>query len=369
MKVNTIPMTLDLLPLILLLFSWGCSTPPVKDSDYMILDDVEYVPDFPRKITLADRISTGIDVIGARNFAIIKDKMILNATDPSGFISVLSLPDHGHLGKFIQSGEGPLEFMQSPSAASQTKLTLENGQAMAYLYDFQKGRLMKFHVDQSLHVDSLVLAPIDESLPPYLTGITVLDSSTILCKELHNMDTQHRRYIHGAKAENVQEILEKLNKASVPPGGDFNSLASVIKYSTLNDKYVEMPIYLNYINIYARDGSFQKTICVGKKLDNVSEIERRARGLRVYNFSDVRIFEDFFGVVFINQTEMEYETVKRKMPSILLFDWEGNPLIEMKLEHHITAYDIDFTHNMLYTFDVHSDEFYRYNIGEILSDL
>ena len=81
---------------------FGCSTPPLKDSDYMSFGSVEYISGFPRSITLRDRVDPAIDVIGARNFAIIEDKMILNATDPSGFISVLSLPDHGHLGKFIQ---------------------------------------------------------------------------------------------------------------------------------------------------------------------------------------------------------------------------------------------------------------------------
>ena len=361
--------TARFLSLLLLLYSSGCSTPPLKDSDYMSFGSVEYISGFPRSITLRDRVDPAIDVIGARNFAIIEDKMILNATDPSGIISVVSLPDHGHLGKFIQSGEGPLEFMQSPSAASQTKLTLENDEVVAYLYDFQKGRLMKFNVDQSLQVDSLVLTPIDKSLSSYLTGITVLDSSAILCKELYNKETQHRRYIHQDTDPPLFEVLEKLNKASVSPEEDFNILASVTKYSASTEKFVEMPLNLNYINIYSRDGTFTKTVCMGEKLVGVSEVEQRSRADRMYVFADVRVFDDFFGVLYINQTARDYEITRKKTPSILLFDWQGNPLIELKLDHHATAFDIDFVNDELYTFDQKSDAFAKYDIGKLLSSL
>src|SRR5690606_20364074 len=114
------------LPLILLLFAWGCSGPPLKDSDLMSFDSVDYISGFAKSFTLRDRMSPAIDIIGARNFAVIGNKMVLNSTDPSGFISVLSLPDHRYLGKYITQGDGPLELTQSPSASSQTKLTSES---------------------------------------------------------------------------------------------------------------------------------------------------------------------------------------------------------------------------------------------------
>ena len=62
------------LSLLLLIYSWGCSTPPFIESDYMSFDSVEYIPGFTRSVTLTDKMSTAIDVIGARNFAIIADK-------------------------------------------------------------------------------------------------------------------------------------------------------------------------------------------------------------------------------------------------------------------------------------------------------
>lgn len=214
-----------------------------------------------------------------------------------------------------------------------------------------------------------MLASVDESLPPFLTGITILDSSAILYKGLYNKETQHRRYFHQDTDPQLSGVLEKLNKASVSPREDFNILASVTKYSASTEKFVEMPLNLNYLNIYSRDNTFTKTVCVGERLVGIAEVEQTSRADRMFVFADVRVFDDFFGVLYINQTERDCEITRKKTPSVLLFDWTGNPLTELKLDHHATAFDIDFVNNELYTLDLKSDEFAKYDIGEILSEL
>lgn len=35
----------------------------------------------------------------------------------------------------------------------------------------------------------------------------------------------------------------------------------------------------------------------------------------------------------------------------------------------VTSFDIDFINKELYTFDVHSDEFYKYDISNIINEL
>ncbi len=132
---------------------------------------------------------------------------------------------------------------------------------------------------------------------------------------------------------------------------------------------VEIPIGLNYINIYSLDGSFGRTICIGKELFNIGKIQDLNRVKRVYTFSDIRLFDDFFGVVHVDEERINYFGERKKTPRILFFDWDGNPLAELVSDHHITSFDIDFTRGELYTLDLYSDEFYKYDIKDKLKEL
>lgn len=130
-----------------------------------------------------------------------------------------------------------------------------------------------------------------------------------------------------------------------------------------------MPIGLNHINIYSLDGRFQKSLCLGKNLDNIDKIQEKKRAVRLYTFADLRLFDDFFAVLHINEEEAMYQTNRQKKPTIMLFDYNAKPLMEIKLNHHITSFDVDFRKGELYTFDVHSDEFYKYDINDVLLDI
>ena len=163
--------------------------------------------------------------------------------------------------------------------------------------------------------------------------------------------------------------MEKLNAAAVTDNINYNILSTMTRWSDKHKKVVEMHFGLNYINLYSLDNSFAQTICLGKKLDNISDIESLALEDRMFQFSDVRVYDDFFGVVYIHEQESDYKNTRKNLPSILLFDWNGNPLAELNSNSFITSFDIDFTRGELYTFDVKSDEFAKYDIADILLEI
>ena len=102
-------------------------------------------------------------------------------------------------------------------------------------------------------------------------------------------------------------------------------------------------------------------------MDNINKIQYKPRWARTYTFADLRLFENFWGVIHIDEDEKTYQLGRKKLPLIYLFDWKGKPIVELKLDHFITSFDIDLKNGSLYTFDVHSDEFYRYDVKGILS--
>jgi hypothetical protein len=46
---------------------------------------------------------------------------------------------------------------------------------------------------------------------------------------------------------------------------------------------------------------------------------------RRFVFVNIQAFDDFFGVIYVNESFKDYETIRRRLPSILLFDWKGKP--------------------------------------------
>nr|WP_228780082.1 TolB-like 6-bladed beta-propeller domain-containing protein [Aquiflexum lacus] len=280
------------------------------------------------------------------------------------------MPHYEYLGSFLKRGEGPVEFMQGPSASSKSKVVRENGQLVAYLYDFEKGNLKRFDIGQTITSGELHISLMEASFPPFLSNFIMVDSSTFFIKEIGNRDTQQIRQLIVSGEKTDLPVLDKLNQAALKEGGDFNMLATNTEYNDVHQRFVEAPTDLNYINLYSLDSAIAKTICIGDKLTDIGMVQNeRPQWNRKYVFVNNKAFDDFFGVIYVNESFKDYQTIRRRLPSIFLFDWEGKPLAELKMKNHFTHFDIDFINRELYTFDVHSDEFFKFDIGDILAGL
>jgi hypothetical protein len=117
------------------------------------------------------------------------------------------------------------------------------------------------------------------------------------------------------------------------------------------------------------DGTIGKTICIGKELNNIEKIQHRKLPDVVETFYDLRFFNNFWGVVFVNTDRLTLETGRKKFPSIFLFDWYGKPLAELKLDRHLTSFEIDFNTGLLYGLDYIKEELFSYDISNILKEL
>jgi len=338
----------------------------------MALEDVNYINNFPLTFSLQDEFMLGIDeidVIGVKDIAIYDSIMILATRDKNAFWSFVSLPEHNVLGSFLHGGSGPLEFTQAPKADISGNLYEENGSLFAYIYDFDTGRLVKMDISSSIEKGKLHAHEMKPSLPRALFDLAIIDSTKFVYKIPSDDRTQQIRYMNDRKSGTIFLFMDKLNAASIKEGEDLNILSTATKLNLKNNKIVEMPIGLNYINLYSLYGSWGKTICIGEELDNIEKIQYKNKWERMYTFSDIRIFPDFFGVIYINEREDDYEMKRTHYPSILLFDWEGNALVEIKLNRYATSFDFDLVNGSLYAFDVESDDFFYYNVADILGKI
>ena len=159
-------------------------------------------------------------------------------------------------------------------------------------------------------------------------------------------------------------MVECLNSAYLLPSSDFNLLSADMGYSRDNNRIIEVPIALNYINIYSPDGASRKTICIGKKIYTLKWLQGLERAEVPYTFSQLQIYDDFFAVMYLGETEWSYQLGRTEIPHIYCFDYEGNPLADILVDRQVTGFDFDFAGRGLYVNDLITESFWRYDLPE-----
>lgn len=343
-------------------------TSSTESSDYMAFENVQYIEEFPLSFTLSGEKEVDLDIIGMKDFIVFDTFLIASTVDNNGFWSCFQTKNLKFLGKLLKQGVGPNEFVYRPDVSS-SQFYYQNNSLFSNLYDFQTGKLYKINITESLQTNKFKFSLINDSLPPFIFDFLAIDSNSYYCKEIANEQTQQIRCILQKGEKIIPEGWNRLNQCTLKNQEDFNILSTITQKSPLNNIIVEAPISLNQINMYSADGKFNKTICVGKKLDNLNKIQDKPKWFRKYTYGDLRTYNYFFGALYIGDTNMAFQTKRESLPIIQLFNWEGKPLAELRLNRFITSFDIDLHDGILFTIDNQTDEFYRYDIQDILSKL
>lgn len=357
-----------MLALFLPLF-WSCNDSLLPDKS-MAFKNVEYIEAFPHVYHLSGDTVPDIDIIGINDFCVVDSMMVFSLRGSDSLWAFYSLPEYRLLGRCLTRGDGPNEFVQIPGVSFKTDFFRNEGELSAVIYDSQKGRALKLDVNAVLKSFDHPVSVLCDNLPPFLFNFIAQSDTSFFCKGTNASYNQQIRYIKEPSGEFVPSVLESLNAASVDDGmKNINIISTISRMNHDNGLIVEMPIGLNYINIYSLSGHFSKTICIGKKLYDISDIESQDFEDRIYTYSDLCVYKQFWAVVSIGEDMKTFQTGRKHYPSLLLFDWNGSPLAKLDLNRFITSFDIDVANGTLYTFDTYTDELRKYDIGYILKDI
>lgn len=344
---------------------------PEPSQDYMVLDQIEYVKDFLVSIDLPDKgKDTGFDIIGIRNFQVIDSLLLICQSSSQGFWKFYSLNDHKLLGKMLSIGQGPNEFRYPVSSGNYYSIEEEKGNLFAMILDQYKGGVYRLNITESLKSGQENLDYFPKGFTSSIIYACAIDDEAFLCREIAEDGTHQNRYVLKNGTKTIPDVLEKLNRATVDAENDgftFNMISALIKRK--GDLFVEVPLYLNYINLFSLDGKTAKTLCVEKSLTRISSVTSKSEPLRTSTYTAVKAFDDFFGAAFYNHTWMERDLGIKKSSQIQLFDWNGKPLAAINVNRIVTSFDIDFTRGELYLFSSSDDEFVKYDISDLLKQL
>lgn len=223
------------------------------------------------------------------------------------------------------------------------------------------------NVSTSARNQKLDIKQINDSLlNSIFTVISLEGNNNIYCREITPDQAQQIRYVNKDGERQITKNLTRLNQAAVEMGDDHNILSTIAVKKPDQDVIVEVAVFLNQINIFSVDDTLSKTLCVGKKLNAIEEIQRVGRWNRIYTYGGLRSYPKIWCALYVGETSLDLQLKRKNLPVIQIFDWDGNPLTELKLDRNITSFDIDFQNGYLYTFDSMTEEFYRYNIKDKL---
>ncbi len=361
------------LSLALILALLGCSKKyhnPEPSENYMVLNEIQYVEEFPQSYTLGDKEDVGLDIIGMKDFRICDSLLIVSAVDKDGLWEIYSLNSNRCLGKFLKQGIGPGEFIFSPLITDASLFRRKDNSLSAIIYNSVQRKVFDMNITKSLNEGKLVMDELDVVIPEAMFNYVMLDDTYSFVRKLTAGETKQERSLYNGKNESVPSNFELLNRSSVQKRDmDFNILSAITKCNTDKKKILEAPITLNYLNLYSYDSDWGKTICVGNELYNISDVQSQNKWDRIYTYANITPFTDFFGALYFGEDEKTYQMNRTKLPVIYFFDWDGNPLMELKLSEHGTSFDIDLVNGYLYLLDLKTDNFYKYNIKDILEGM
>ena len=341
-----------------------------KDRRYMTTPNISYVDEFPKTISLTNPTEYNSQLLGVRHFRIKGHYLIAGTGDKQNIFKVVDLDSDKVVGGMFNIGKSKEELAFPPFFGNGCSFYEKNDSLYADVFDNIRGRMLTVNVDESVKAHKLSLKAETPGLDNNVVVALKADGSRYLIRSVSDDQKKCNRSLRNLAtgAQETLSVFDNLNEASLKGDADNNLLSCGFAVSD-NGFVAEAPVNLNYINVYRLDGSFAKTVCIGKALDDIDELSRKDMGSRNYMFSDVRTFDNFFGVIHANQTWGDLMAGKECKPSVLLFSYSGEPIAEVKLDVAAACFDIDTRHGMLYVLDSMTGNLMRYDIKKALGFL
>lgn len=318
-----------------------------KASKLVSMQDLSLVKSFPQEIVPKELACEDFGVMGITSLKILDSLFIVGH---SNHWTIITLNENKKIGSCLSTGQGPNEFHRIPPCSAAAFIS-HNDSIIALIADKSKSRIMQFNISKFIKqgLSDVRVAISSEKINNNLWDVIPCNYESALLSVPHGgLDGFDRELLIRDSLHDI-EVTNPMDKIKVDKGmEDINLLSRVTRYNDHADRFVEAMLYLNQINIFSRDGKWGKTICVGNKLDDLSEIENESQFERKNGYNTVTAWDFGFGALFNNQTEMGRQTGVVHPSELQIFSWEGSPIARIHIPFSVRAFDIDFNRNQLY---------------------
>lgn len=333
----------------------GCKNTVDVNKEYMALGEVKKVNSLQLLLTLNKDNMTMVETPDyyIENFVIFDSLMFIDTNQDSGLLDILSMDSMKSYGRFLNKGKANGEFLYGINLTLHSSFECIMDTVYVNMYDPVSARLFSLNLSKSIMENTLSLKELNfnRKLPNSAFWAKTIGDTLLIVRDIDEMETHQNRTILSCNGPRTNTMIEELNGFEIPLNEDFNIMSSLVATSPINEYVVEAMIGMNYINVYSLNGEMGYTICVGEELDKLSDILSTSRFARKYMFADLRAYSFGFAVLKFDITERVYQSDEHYTPSILLFDWIGNPIGEIKSDIKFNHFDYDEQRKMLYILD------------------
>lgn len=350
---------------LVLLVSYGCGGNRVPANSMVFPDNVSYVKDFPKSVVLGEG-----EIVDPPGYIMDSITLVKRSSDSIGIFHGYTYPGMEYIGRFGNVGRGPGELDKGKSLSVRSQVTVvKEGVTHYIVVPDGKGNILKFDVESSLRQCRSDYRIIQDSLPPMMFAYMYIDDSTYMQGAMVGNEVD-RFFIRNGSVIN-SDAINALNERVViyeKDGMNHNLTGAFRAYSQSHGRVIEAPYYLNAINIYSLDGSYAKSVCIGSKVDDMEKVQMLDHFMYVISFEDVMLYDDFFAVLYLGDTELSVETTRDKTPQVMLFDYDGNPIAKLEIPYHARWFDpfcIDEANKLLFVDNADDKTTRKYDLSGI----
>lgn len=348
-----------------LLFS-SCS----REVRFSTLDTVRTIDSFPREYHLADAETLDIDLMGVVDMKTFGPLTVYLTPQDSTLWKLAFTSDHQIAGRALQKGAGPGEFINLPSIidvthTEDTTILLVKDSHAKKFYNVIVDRKSESFDDVSIH--EINNPQYDGYTKDVRWMIPMSDSLIYICKYDLSGKGFKRMRLSGDELQDIQNLGTL--QGNFRDLKDLNTLAFIPIANPRGTDIAELMIRLNQINLYSlSDTTKRMTICVGNRVDDINETDSRHRMNRINQYKSGESFPDFFVALYSGELERDIDSEKSSS-QLQFFDWDGNPLLRIKLDVPINSFHIDKSGN-IYGFSPYgaAETIYKWDASDILKD-
>lgn len=310
----------------------------------------DYFSSFPKTETIQFKEIVEFKKGVPQKLMVIDSNLIIsnNYSNVSHFFYNYSLKDNKYKKKYFKKGRGPNEILSSNGGV----INNEN----LFVYDVTIKKIVSTDLSIALDTITKKLKFKEKHLKNYYDEISFINNKTFLATGVEN--SQNKASLVDLSTENiVRNFGEYKNKPSKIPLDAFkDAYTSYIYLRPSGGKFVIPYRYTDLIEIYnLKDSSFVTR--QGPKVFNPDfEVKGRQGNFYMSKTKKTRkafvsgmVTDEYIYLLFSGHLRTEENWSFGK--SIYVYDWDGNPIKEIKLDRYIYTFTVTNDNKEIYAFD------------------
>lgn len=334
----------------------GCS--PDK-KDYIECGEIRFIDSFPKELELAEIEPLPIDLTGCVDILQADSLLICKMENSDYFWKILSLNSLQLLGSYARVGHGHEEFEVMPSSEF---IHMVNDSIFCDIFDSNSQTLYRCNLTESVNRNELIFCNKKKlGSVNNICNIIALSDSTYYTVKYHNNCGFMRSILAANGAEKIIEC-GNLNKVTAE---EINVLSASRTINIEKKKAVEAMLRFSQINLYSLDKEANLTLSMEPNLKSLSSTESLLKIQRKKYFGSIFSADKWFGTLYYNMSLKNFFTGVGENSYILFFDWDGNPLLRIKIPYIAISFFIYNDYLYIFSNAMEDEKMYKYSLIEL----